>query len=264
MNVNPGATLQVQGGITLPNPFIIGGTGAANATGAVESVSGNNTLTGGINLHVGDAPISADAGSTLTVSTSPVQLALYTLTANVAGAATIASPIQGTGGLTKTGTGVLTLSGTNTYTGPTTVSAGTLLVNGSQPSSSVTVASGATLGGTGTTGPVTISGIVSPGVGGPGILHSGNATFNPGLDLRRGPQRHHGGQWVRSTLRRRDGDAVGADARGVRRVPLGDGQHVHDSPEYRGASAAPFSGCPRDPRSPAGGGPSASTTRPTP
>jgi autotransporter-associated beta strand protein len=78
------------------------------------------------------------------------------------------------------GAGVLTLAANNTYTGATTVNAGTLLVNGSQPSSPVTVASGAILGGTGTTGPVTVNGSISPGVGGPGVLHTGNTTFNSG------------------------------------------------------------------------------------
>ena len=53
----------------------------------------------------------------------------------------------------------------NTYTGTTTVSDGTLLVNGSIANSAVTVQSGATLGGTGTTGPLTINngGTHSPG-----------------------------------------------------------------------------------------------------
>ena len=50
------------------------------------------------------------------------------------------------GKLTKTGAGILTLSGTQAYTGATTVSAGTLgLVGGSQ-ASPITVASGASLG----------------------------------------------------------------------------------------------------------------------
>jgi autotransporter-associated beta strand protein len=51
--------------------------------------------------------------------------------------------------LVKTGTGTLTLSGANTYTGSTTVSGATLLVTGSLDSD-VTVESGATLGGSGT------------------------------------------------------------------------------------------------------------------
>jgi MYXO-CTERM domain-containing protein len=59
-----------------------------------------------------------------------------------------------TGGLVKDGAGTLTLSGNNTFTGTTTVSAGTLLVSGALGTSSVstgtvTVDSGATLGGTG-------------------------------------------------------------------------------------------------------------------
>jgi autotransporter-associated beta strand protein len=44
---------------------------------------------------------------------------------------------------------VLTLTGTNTYTGPTAVSNGTLIVNGVNSGSAVTVEAGATLGGSG-------------------------------------------------------------------------------------------------------------------
>ncbi|TCR65372.1 autotransporter-associated beta strand repeat-containing protein [Bosea sp. BK604] len=44
--------------------------------------------------------------------------------------ATIQSVIEGTAGLDKTGAGTLVLSGTNTYTGNTTISAGTLQIDG--------------------------------------------------------------------------------------------------------------------------------------
>jgi len=64
------------------------------------------------------------------------------------------SSITGTGNITKVGIGTVTLAGTNSYVGTTTVSAGTLLVNSSigtvgtpEP---VAVSSGATLGGSGT------------------------------------------------------------------------------------------------------------------
>jgi autotransporter-associated beta strand protein len=60
-------------------------------------------------------------------------------------------------GLTKVGSGKLTLDGTSTYTGTTTVSAGTLLVNGALGNTAVNV-TGGTLGGTGTIGgAVTVS-----------------------------------------------------------------------------------------------------------
>ena len=79
-----------------------------------------------------------------------------TATFNTASAAalTVSNVISnGTNGaqsLTKSGLGALTLSAANTYSGPTTVSEGLLMVNGSQAAAStVTVASGGVLGGTG-------------------------------------------------------------------------------------------------------------------
>jgi autotransporter-associated beta strand protein len=60
--------------------------------------------------------------------------------------------IQNAGGLTKTGTGALTLSGTSTYTGGTTVSAGALKVNNNSGSGTGTGAvnvNASTLGGRG-------------------------------------------------------------------------------------------------------------------
>lgn len=56
-----------------------------------------------------------------------------------------------------------TLSGTNTYSGPTIVTSGVLVVDGSIANSAVTVASGATLEGNGTVGAVNIAGTHGPG-----------------------------------------------------------------------------------------------------
>jgi autotransporter-associated beta strand protein len=91
----------------------------------------------------------------------------------------------GTGGglaaLTKVGTGSLTLSGMNAYTGMTTVSNGTLQVNGSLASGAVTVAGG-NLGGTGAIGgPATVNANAYLAAGNNGIgtlTFSGNLTLN--------------------------------------------------------------------------------------
>jgi len=77
---------------------------------------------------------------------------------------TINLVLAGTNGMEKDGVGTLVLSGANTYTGETLVSAGTLVVNGTI-SDAVTVAAGV-LGGNGLIiGPVTVQsgGTLAPG-----------------------------------------------------------------------------------------------------
>lgn len=72
--------------------------------------------------------------------------------------------ITGTGGLLKSGTGRLELTGSNAFTGQTTLQAGELNLNGSLASTVVTTAAASTLSGTGSLfGNVTIEGIHSPG-----------------------------------------------------------------------------------------------------
>ncbi len=84
--------------------------------------------------------------------------------------------------LIKSGTGTQILAGTNTYTGATTISAGTLLINGNNAGATgaISVASGATLGGSGSLGgalTVADGGIFAPG-NSPGTLTTTtSATF---------------------------------------------------------------------------------------
>jgi fibronectin-binding autotransporter adhesin len=51
--------------------------------------------------------------------------------------ATINAPINGAGGITKEGSGILVLTGANTYTGGTTISAGTLQLGNGGTSGSI-------------------------------------------------------------------------------------------------------------------------------
>jgi len=75
-----------------------------------------------------------------------------------------AGAISGAGDVSKAGPGTLTLAGDSDYTGPTVVSEGKLLVNGSLGNTAVTVESGGALGGTGDIGgAVVVRGVLSPG-----------------------------------------------------------------------------------------------------
>ena len=111
--------------------------------------------------------------------------------------------------LVKNGTGSLTLSGTNLYTGATAVSNGTLCVNGSLATSSVTVSpgSGFAIGATGVVARASLAGTltfkdssrllvdVQPPVA-DAVSASGNVVIGSGVELRlSGDQTHSGGQW---------------------------------------------------------------------
>jgi autotransporter-associated beta strand protein len=92
-------------------------------------------------------------------------------------------------GFVMTGVGVLALNNTETYTGPTTVSNGTLQVNGSlNVASAVTVISNATLSGTGTingTVAVTAGGAIAPGAATIGTLNiNNNLTLSGNIKVR--------------------------------------------------------------------------------
>jgi autotransporter-associated beta strand protein len=76
--------------------------------------------------------------------------------------------ISGTGGFIVDGPGTVVLTGSATYSGATAVNSGSLLIETFLPNTSgVTVAAGATLGGSGSiSGPVSMAGSVVPGASG--------------------------------------------------------------------------------------------------
>ena len=117
--------------------------------------------TGQLDLSGQPQTVSALAGASPGAS---VNIDGGSLTDNQSTNTAFAGSIVGNGSLTKTGSGRLNLTGTSTYTGPTTVAGGTLSVNGSIVSP-VSVTSGGTLGGNGQVGSVTIGsgGTFAPG-----------------------------------------------------------------------------------------------------
>ncbi len=101
-----------------------------------------DTSTAGISWTLAGtgANILTLAGTTPTITINPLGASSLT---------TISAAIDGTAGLTKAGTGILSLSGTNTYNGGTSISVGTLRASSSSAlgnvSGAVTVTSGAKL-----------------------------------------------------------------------------------------------------------------------
>ncbi len=124
-SVASGAALELQGGVAVgAEALTLNGTGVAG-NGALRNVSGTNSYAGAITL--GSASTITSALGTLTL-TGGVNNSGTLLSFDGSGNTTVSTAkITGSGGLTKTGSGTLTLSFANDYTGLTTISAGTLL-----------------------------------------------------------------------------------------------------------------------------------------
>ena len=136
---SPGDILHVAGGGTLAL------ANAANSYSGGTIVTGGSTLLVGADTALGAARAGIALGDSVSAATlainsasplfSPRQIALGSLGATIdtigSTQATLGGSITGPGGLTKTGSGTLTLSGANSYLGSTTALAGTLRAGGS-------------------------------------------------------------------------------------------------------------------------------------
>ena len=125
-------TLRVAGGNAIPDTSAVDISAVSNAT---------------LDLNGTDETIGSLVGSGL-IGGDQVILGAGTLTTGGNNASTLfGGVISGTGGLIKKGTGTFELDGANTYTGPTTITAGTLVLGNDERianASAVTVAAGAT------------------------------------------------------------------------------------------------------------------------
>ncbi len=171
------------------------GDGSLTKTGAgILTLTGTNTYTGGTTIKAGTIRIATDAalgavplsftadnvvldggilkndgGSVTLDGNRGVTLgpAIGTFEVRTDTEFVVPGGIRGEGNLRKIDGGTLVLTGDNTYTGTTSVNAGTLLVNGTHAGGGTyTVRNGTTLGGTGTIGSATTindGGFLAPG-----------------------------------------------------------------------------------------------------
>ena len=198
------ALLQVANNITLNNPISL--VGRNSGTPAIENISGNYALSGGITLQSGGTYFIQSDGGQLTISggTSIISNASGTRNVNLQGngSGLISGVItngNATVSLTKLGSGTWTISNTaNSYTGGTNVNAGLMeftKVQTMPATGTVSVAGSAMLainaGGTGeftsaTSGNGSIGGLLA-GVGGQGGPVHWSAGAILGIDATNAP-----------------------------------------------------------------------------
>jgi fibronectin-binding autotransporter adhesin len=161
-----------------------GTTNVNSALTLVKNGAGTQVLSGGANVsYSGTTTVNAgvlEFGGVNTVANNSAMTVNAGGTVRFSGGGTRSNTISGSGNLEKTGANSLTLTGNNTYTGTTTVSAGSLIINGDQSGATgvLNVEANATLGGSGTIGgATTISGVLAPG------NSIGTLTFNDNLTL---------------------------------------------------------------------------------
>jgi fibronectin-binding autotransporter adhesin len=157
------------------NPY----TGTTTVSGGRLEVSGSMTGGGAISIANGTTLATSGAGVLGTGGTTLAAIQNEgSLVFGSSAAQSVGTGINGAGSVSKTGAGTLTLTSSHGYTGATTISGGTLLVNGNLDNSDVAVNSGGTLGGNGVlSGDVAVDGgtVLANSTGFP--LEFGTLTF---------------------------------------------------------------------------------------
>jgi fibronectin-binding autotransporter adhesin len=144
-------------------------------------LTGNNTYTGNTVVNDGILKIGG-GGTTGSIASDVIVTNNGQLAFNRSDSYSYDGLISGSGGIGQIGSGTTILTGANSYTGTTSVTSGTLLVNGDQSGATglTNVGTGGTLGGTGVIGGSVVvgSGTLAPGSNGAGTL-----TINGSLAL---------------------------------------------------------------------------------
>ena len=165
--------LTVSGGtVSVTNGIVVSNSSVLNMSGGTVSATG---------LRIASGSIMNDSGGSLNLPSITNNGSI--VYSNSSGTLTRSNAISGSGAVTKSGAGSVTLTANNTYTGDTTVNAGSLIINGNQSSANgvLNVAAGATLGGSGTIGgATTISGVLAPGNSIGTLAVANDVTWNGG------------------------------------------------------------------------------------
>ncbi len=137
---NSANTYTLQGSAAIAGATSLGKNGSGTLT-----IANNNSYSGGTTINAGAVQVGTN-GTSGSLGSGAISV-VTDLQFNRADARTVTNNISGVGTVEQNGSGTLTLSGTNTYSGVTTVNAGTLIVtngNAIGDSGTVSVASGAT------------------------------------------------------------------------------------------------------------------------
>jgi T5SS/PEP-CTERM-associated repeat protein/autotransporter-associated beta strand protein len=158
----------------------------SNGTGTLN-VTGGEVRTGTLVLaeNAGSSGTLNYSGGVLNVAEIGTGAGSATVNIQVDVDAAFLPKLTGSLSFTKLGSGTTTITQDATYTGTTTVSSGTFIVNADLSSSDDTqVLEGATLGGSGTLGDVTVQlgGHLAPG-NSPGIIEMGDLVLDGTLDI---------------------------------------------------------------------------------
>ena len=138
--------------LTFANPYAQTYTGAISGSGGLTKtaaglliLTGSNTYSGATTISAGTLQVGSSGTAGSIGNTSGVTdngLLEFALT----GSTTFAPVISGSGGLLQAGSGALILIGAKTYSGPTTISAGTLQFGNGVATGSITSSSAVSVG----------------------------------------------------------------------------------------------------------------------